>query len=256
MMQLSRVNHSKRGQSANSRRAIWLAAGLMASWAAVAVVAPAATAQTPAANTPNANSAVPAAAGRLQALVRATATQLQIAYRYNAEEQQHRREQLAAAVAAWRAAARSAANDQLLADWLRAAIRKSMPGSREPLPAVPNFDRPVAVAPRAATTTAPLSKTSPSSTTRQKPVVENSGPAQVPVQSTQPRAEQSLIGREPAGRAAVAPVARSQTTSTDGGTAAGHDTEQDFWSAHPANGDLPADLTGDPFQDDPPSAGE
>lgn len=250
MMQLPKVNRANRGQSANPCRAIRLAAGLMAGLAVVAVVAPAAMAQSPAANTPNANSAVPAA-GRLQALLRATDTQFQIAYRFNAEEQQHRREQLAAAVAAWRAAGRDSANDQRLADWLRAAIRNSMPGSREPLPAVPNFERPAVAAPTAATTTAPLSKTTPSSTTRQKPVVENSGPAHVPAQSTQLRAEQSLIGREPPRRDTAAPVAPSQTTSTDGGTAAGHDPEQDFWSAHPAIGDVPADLTGDPFQDDP-----
>jgi hypothetical protein len=54
-------------------------------------------------------------------------------------EAQERQEQLDAAVAAWRAAPRSAANDDELAKWLRSAIRASMPGQREALPPIPNF---------------------------------------------------------------------------------------------------------------------
>jgi hypothetical protein len=79
------------------------------------------------------------AADKLQLLVNDTAAQLQLAYRQHPDERARRKEQLTAAVAAWRAAPRSEANNERLATWLRAAILSSMPGSQEPLPAVPGF---------------------------------------------------------------------------------------------------------------------
>jgi hypothetical protein len=72
-------------------------------------------------------------------LVRETTTQFEIAYRRRPAEISSRKEQLAAMMAAWRAAPRSASNDELMAAWLRSAIRASMPGSQEPLPPPPNF---------------------------------------------------------------------------------------------------------------------
>ena len=83
--------------------------------------------------------AAPGAADKLQVLVNDTAAQLQLAYRQHPDERARRQEQLAAAVAAWRAAARSETNNERLATWLRAAIVSSMPGSKEPLPVVPSF---------------------------------------------------------------------------------------------------------------------
>jgi hypothetical protein len=80
-----------------------------------------------------------AAADKLQILVNDTAAQLQLAYRQHPDERARRQERLTAAVAAWRAAARNGANNERLANWLRAAILSSMPGSQEPLPAVPSF---------------------------------------------------------------------------------------------------------------------
>src|SRR6476469_810321 len=79
------------------------------------------------------------AADKLQLLVNDTAAQLQLAYRQHPDEKARRQEQLTAAVAAWRAAPRSEANNERLATWLRAAMLSSMPGSLEPLPAVPSF---------------------------------------------------------------------------------------------------------------------
>jgi hypothetical protein len=75
----------------------------------------------------------------LQTLVNDTAAQIQIAYRQHPDEREIRREQLAAAIAAWRAAPRSETNNEVLRTWLHAAIGNSMPGSREPLPAIPTF---------------------------------------------------------------------------------------------------------------------
>jgi hypothetical protein len=78
-------------------------------------------------------------ADKLQSLVNDTVAQVQIAYRQHPDERERRREQLAAVIAAWRAAPRSEVNNERLAKWLRAAILSSMPGSQEPLPAAPGF---------------------------------------------------------------------------------------------------------------------
>jgi hypothetical protein len=91
-----------------------------------------------------ATTAIAQSPSRLQSLVNDTAAQLQIAYRHNAPERRARYEQLSRAVAAWKAAPRSEENDRMLTDWLRTAIRRSMPGSREPLPPSPAFKRPFA----------------------------------------------------------------------------------------------------------------
>jgi hypothetical protein len=76
----------------------------------------------------------------LQALVNDTAAQIQLAYRLDPAERQRRHEQLEEAVKSWRTVQRSDANNRLLAEWLRAAMRNSMPGSVESLPAPPAFD--------------------------------------------------------------------------------------------------------------------
>lgn len=85
------------------------------------------------------NPAMAGAAEPLQVLVNATAAQIQLAYRQHPDEQSARREQLAAVLAAWRAAPRNETNNERLANWLRAAIQSSMPGSKEPLPPTPAF---------------------------------------------------------------------------------------------------------------------
>ncbi len=79
------------------------------------------------------------ATDKLQVLLNNTVAQLQLAYRQHPVERAHRQEQLVAAVVAWRAAPRNEANNEKLANWLRAAMASSMPGSREPLPAIPSF---------------------------------------------------------------------------------------------------------------------
>jgi hypothetical protein len=78
-------------------------------------------------------------ADKLQTLLNDTAAQLQLAYRQHPDERARRQEQLTAVIDAWRAAPRSDTNNERLANWLRAAITSSMPGSKEPLPAAPSF---------------------------------------------------------------------------------------------------------------------
>jgi hypothetical protein len=252
MIPLQRVSCRYHGVTAHRCRTV---GGLFAGFV-VALVASATAAQSPAmvssapGNAAKSNVEASVAAGPFQGLVRATTTQIQLAFRNNEEERAHRREQVAATIAAWRAAGRSAANDQLLTNWLREAIRKSMPGSREPLPELPKFVRAAVARPAATSTATPSMNSSPSSTMRQKPVVESADPARRP-QSSQAAAKQSRSGVERSGRAADTAVTPSPTSSTQNAARAAQDAEQDFWSAHPANSDLPADLSGDPFRDDP-----
>lgn len=96
---------------------------------------------------------------RLQALVNDVAVQFQLAYRANPAERQRSHEQLAVVVESWRTARRSEANDARLAEWLRAAMRSSMPGSRTGLPPMPAFERstfePRSTAPSAINTSMP-----------------------------------------------------------------------------------------------------
>jgi hypothetical protein len=65
--------------------------------------------------------------------------QFELAYRSYPAEGESRQAQLNVVVAAWRAAPRTDANNERLNNWLHAAIRASMPGSHEPLPAAPSF---------------------------------------------------------------------------------------------------------------------
>lgn len=81
----------------------------------------------------------PAPVDRTSSLARETWAQFDLAYKMHPNERELRHEQLAAAVNAWRAAPRTDANNERLNNWLRAAIRSSMPGSREALPPLPIF---------------------------------------------------------------------------------------------------------------------
>ena len=229
------------------------AATVAASVVVTSVFAVSATAQSPPFSTGSTQGAIgglPAASGGLQGLVRATSAQLQIAYRHDAQEHQRRRDQVSKVVSAWQAATRSAANDELLADWLRVAIRRSMPGSREALPAVPGFERPLVAAPRPATSAAPAAQLRPRSTVRQKPVVENQRAMQAP--TSRPADDQSLIRQPPESRTNATRDDATSPPSTNPGSTAGEAIQQDFWTTHPANVDVPTELTsGDPFGDDP-----
>ena len=103
----------------------------------------------------------------LQSLVDQTAAQLRLSYRNNRAEHLRRYNQLSAAIARWRASARSEEDNRRLAAWLRRAMRDSMPGSQRALAALPEFVDPrraIAVQPAAATTV------------RQKPVATNARP--------------------------------------------------------------------------------
>src|SRR5215210_295603 len=64
--------------------------------------------------TPVIAGAAPGPTDKLQVLVNDTAVQLQLAYRQHPDERARRQEQLAASVAAWRAAPRSEANNARL----------------------------------------------------------------------------------------------------------------------------------------------
>lgn len=100
-----------------------------------------------------AGAAVAQAPAQLQPLVNDAVAQLQISFRQNHAEQQHRYATIGQVVHAWRNAPHTDANNRLLEEWLRSAIRNSMPGSRTELPAAPQFEQAAAVV--AAPPTAP-----------------------------------------------------------------------------------------------------
>ena len=77
----------------------------------------------------------------LRPLVADLAVQLRLAYRGDVPEYTRRHEQLRAAISAWNTSSQNTAERQQLADWLRSAIRSSMPGSNAPFPPAPTFGR-------------------------------------------------------------------------------------------------------------------
>jgi hypothetical protein len=169
--------------------------------------------------------------GELQALINAAATQFKIAYRHHDAELAARREQLAAAIEAWHQAPRTGANNGLFAHWLREVIRQSMPGAREPLPMLPDFNPSTQPDPPRSTTT-----------TRQKPVMQT------------PAASGSVASETDADYAVTTPLPTADEVAPPTGDESSAPAG-DFWSTHPAIGELPAELaTGDPFKDDPESA--
>lgn len=78
----------------------------------------------------------------LPPLVRQTQAHFETSYWRDPTEKEHRLTQLREVTAAWRTATKNQSNDRRLHVWMRMAIRNSMPGSREPLPPVPAFERP------------------------------------------------------------------------------------------------------------------
>jgi hypothetical protein len=157
---------------------------------------------------------------RLQPLVNDAVAQLQLSYRYDAAERQQRYETIGRAVAAWNQSRRTPAHNEQLADWLRRAMRASMPGSREPLPPVPEFDRPIAAETPVQATPAP---------TAQQHQESNHDAAA----SATPAAESTeSVPAEPAGENAGKPA----TSPSGEATAVQHSRETD---------------DGDPFRDDP-----
>jgi hypothetical protein len=81
----------------------------------------------------------PSSAARLQPLVNDAVAQLKISYRHDRVEREKRYEEIGRAAAAWNKSKRDAADNERLAEWLRGAMRVSMPGSHEPLPPLPEF---------------------------------------------------------------------------------------------------------------------
>jgi hypothetical protein len=76
---------------------------------------------------------------RLQPLVNDAVAQLKISYRHDSVEREARYEAIGQAVSAWNKSNRDQADNDRLAEWLRAAMRASMPGSHEAMPALPKF---------------------------------------------------------------------------------------------------------------------
>ena len=221
----------------------------------------------------------------LQALVNDAAFQFKLTHRDNATKLADHHEQLRAAVAGWNASARNEADDRRLAEWLRGAIRASMPGSSGELPPVPKFDskaKPVppatpvlpdelppppsqrenAVAQASAETgnEAPSPPNGPSLNRTPSVAPTNTPESATPAEQTlmRPTSGPSMAADEfdlfnsemdTSERDSPTEPAAAEAETTEESTA---ESVEDFWSEHPASGELPDDLSsGDPFLDDP-----
>lgn len=175
----------------------------------------------------------------LQRLVNDVAFQLDLSYRFNRQELNDRRATVQAALAAWGESSRSQADNETLASWLREAIRTSMPGTRQSLPAIPDF--------KTIAATEPLpgpSKTvdSTRATTRETQLSTTSAMEVGPEKTS----EHTMM------RPASATSTEVEKKSVPADVSEREEPLADFWSPHPANQELPDDLTtGDPFRDDP-----
>jgi hypothetical protein len=78
-------------------------------------------------------------AKNLQTLANEASAQIDLAYRQHPSERDLRKQQLTEALKSWRVAEHDTSNNERLANWLHAAIVNSMPGSQDPLPALPAF---------------------------------------------------------------------------------------------------------------------
>jgi hypothetical protein len=163
--------------------------------------------------------ATPAAAqtpARLQLLVNDTVAQLQLAYRHDATEKRRRYERLSTTVDAWRDAERSDANNRLLEDWLRRAIRSSMPGSQEPLPPMPHFEQP---------------------------------PVETPPEVNPPQSVATPIRREAPANVEQPPNGRAATASTNEAPHATDESDKQLPTV--GTQEIEDNAVGDPFIDDP-----
>jgi hypothetical protein len=104
---------------------------IIAATCLAAAIAPSAVAQS------RTSRPAPSASADLRTLVADLAFELRLVYRDNLPEYTRRHEKLREAIIAWNASSRSAAERREMADWLRSAIRRSMPGSAQPMPPLP-----------------------------------------------------------------------------------------------------------------------
>lgn len=164
--------------------------------------------------------------------------QIELAYRLHPTETQARLDQLKAVLAAWQAAPQTEANKEKLDAWLRAAIRASMPGSRELLPAAPNFAAQIVAAPserpKNVVNPTPVAKQAPAELKPAKPVTVAKPVETVPIQS-QSTPERSLIVK-PTMAEEPGPAAKSPPPKI---------SDSDFEPFMNKTSD------SDPFQDDP-----
>ena len=129
--------------------------------------------------------------------------QLYLAHRTDGGRLAQRLTELNHTLDAWQRSPRTAADDQLLAEWLQASIRSSMPGDSGELPATPEFSRP----PTPPVVKAPPAVTPPTLAETAKPVVEQATAPDEEEKPTEAPEEAPLVAKAPVETAVVAPVA-------------------------------------------------
>lgn len=163
----------------------------------------------------------------LQRLTNDLALQLDLTYKHDLATHRERYDEMAAALKAWNRSRRTDADYAMMDQWLRTAIRNSMPGAGQPLPAPPEF---AALRPSVTELPPPRPTTSAPRSVAAKPKPAPPGPV-----ATQPKP--AVAAPVPMKPVPVAPP-----------TVAARPAPRDFWSNHPAA--RPLD-TSNPFRDDP-----
>lgn len=201
----------------------------------------------------------------IRSLARAAQLQLQLNYRSNLPEFTRRNEQIRAALAAWQASPRSAADREAMTGWLRQAIRDSMPGSHQALPPLPKFvarpsqssgnqtasSRPHSVMRRQAAT-ADSKSSSPSTTGKQS----NDDPS-THRQPNKPSIGDAVVNVREMPSTDQQPVADGSEQLSESELDLFESNGASLWDDHPAESqwfdDLPSDdaMDTDPFVDDP-----
>lgn len=168
----------------------------------------------------------------LQRLTNDLGLQLKLTYRHDLATHRERYAELAAALAAWNRSPRTDADYALMSDWLRTAIRNSMPGDGKPLPPPPTFSVPQPVV--AELPALKPTQSAPSSVV-EKPQSDSTS---VVTKSVPPSVTRDAEQSAP-------PVATAKPTPPAQST---RPAPRDFWSKHPAARPLELD---NPFRDDP-----
>jgi len=178
----------------------------------------------------------------LQQLVNQLSDQFWYAYRSNIPVHRMCHGRLREVIEAWNQSPQTAADRQLMVQWLRDSIAAAMPGELKALPPVPEFSgSPTSAAPTApespAASAEPAAPAAPQSTTSNKPVVSD-----VPVEPMKAKADEQQD--DWFNEAATAPpIDENMKESSD----------DNFWqtepqTVQPTNGNSP---DGNPFGDDP-----
>ena len=175
--------------------------------------------------------------GQLQQLVNDFGFQLNMLRDFDGRAAEERTRALAVALDRWNSSTRTDADYQKMKQWLDAAIDATMPGSKDPLPALPWFEKRLAEAPQLPLPNEPQVAEAPAEEAPEPAATAGHRIANNPQAKGEPERQPTPERPAPAPAAAAAAAESPQVAS--------------FWQRHP--GARPLKLEN-PFEDDEPLA--